>query len=67
MKKNKILSICIFMAVLCLLFGFCFNKEKDIYISDSYVSLSAFIMLIGTALMQNKDLNLQNVNISQLI
>lgn len=58
-KKNKILNICIFMAVLCLLFGFCFNKEKDTYISDSYVSLSAFIMLIGTALMQNKDLKLQ--------
>ena len=39
--------------------GFVVNKDKDTYISEGYVSLAAFIMLIVTAILQNIDLNMQ--------
>lgn len=59
LKGNRMLTVLILISVIILILGICLNKEKDTYISDGYVSLSAFIMLIGTAVMQNKDLKIQ--------
>ncbi|MGI8152499.1 flagellar biosynthesis chaperone FliJ [Staphylococcus haemolyticus] len=58
-KKKSLLILSSIISIIVIIGGFVVNKDKDTYISESYVSLAAFIMLIVTAILQNIDLNMQ--------
>lgn len=58
-KEHKVILIGTILSFLIIGLGLLFNKDNSTYISDSYVSAAAFVMLIITAIMQNNDLKLQ--------
>lgn len=58
-NKNVFLSICFIISILILGFDLFFDNKGEFKLSEVYVSLAAFVMLIGTAILQNIELSMQ--------
>ncbi|MGX5789864.1 hypothetical protein [Staphylococcus equorum] len=58
-NKNVFLIICFIISLLILAFDLFFDNKGEFKLSEVYVSLAAFVMLIGTAILQNIELSMQ--------
>lgn len=58
-NKNVFLIICFVISILILGFDLLFDNKNEFKLSEVYVSLAAFVMLIGTAILQNIELSMQ--------
>ncbi|WP_432717793.1 hypothetical protein AAA448_06080 [Staphylococcus equorum] len=58
-NKNLILFTVSIIAFLVIIFDLFVDNSEGIKLSEVYVSLAAFIMLISTAILQNIDLDMQ--------
>lgn len=58
-KKNRIILVCSVISIVVILFDLFIDNKNGFKLSEVYVSLAAFIMLIGTAILQNIELSMQ--------
>lgn len=58
-KKNRIIFICSAISIVVILIDLFIDNKNGFRLSEVYVSLAAFIMLIGTAILQNIELSMQ--------
>lgn len=64
MKKNIVVILTLSIAISVIIFDLFVDNEKGIKLSEVYVSLAAFVMLIGTSILQNIELSLQREDLN---